>query len=149
MIEISGIPVPFFQYLNENENCWNKYASMFKIFVLCPIFLNQKAASFSVIFLWFEASVLTSNFISSLESSDAVLEMDSIVQRLCPLCQEVTDEPLKCPGNSKDVKQISQTYINRKTLLKQFQTAGTVPRNFHYALQAFLFFVYHSGRSIQ
>ena len=113
---------------------------MFKIFVLCPIFLNQKAASFSIIFLWFEASVLTSNFISSLKISDAVLEMDSIVQRLCPLCQEVTDEPLKCPGNSKDVKQISQTYINRKTLLKQFQTGGRVPRNFHYALQAFPFF---------
>lgn len=57
--------------------------------------------------------------------------MDLMRWSLCSLCPEVIDKPLNSTGNSKDVKQISKIYTNTATLLKQFQTAERLPKNFH------------------
>ena len=73
-----------------------------------------------------------------MKTYNAVLGMDLITWSLCTLCQEFPDEPFKCPVNSTDVKQISQIHTNTANLLKQFQTAKKLPKNFYSSLQAFL-----------
>ena len=45
---------------------------------------------------------------------------------------------IQMSSHSTDVKQTSQKYTNTANLLKQFQTAKKLPKNFYSSLQAFL-----------
>ena len=72
--------------------------------------------------------------------------MGSITWKLCALCQEGTDKALKCPNSSKDVNQISQIYISRANLLKQFQTTERLSKDFHSELQPFLYSSSNPGK---